>query len=59
MAKQDEIEEILEYHKDNTVKFVLTVPNLRQYIDQEGGIEKKFRLTSTMSANNMVLFDSK
>ena len=27
-------------------------------MDEDGGIEKKFKLTSTISANNMVLFDA-
>ena len=34
------------------------MPNLKQLLDEEGAIEKKFKLTNTMSANNMVLFDS-
>ena len=53
------IEEIREYHKDNSVKFVLTVPNLIEIMQSDGGIEKKFKLTAPMSANNMVLFDDK
>ena len=58
LAQKDEIDEIREYHQDNAVKFVLTVPNLKQILQQDGGIEKKFRLVSTISANNMVLFDA-
>lgn len=58
LAKNDEIDEIREYHKDNTVHFVLTVPKLKEFLQQEGGIVKKFGLTSKISANNMVLFDS-
>ena len=58
LALKDEIDEIREYHKDNTIRFKLTVPNLKQILAQEGGIEKKFKLTNTISANNMVLFDA-
>ena len=58
LAQKDEIDEIREYHQDNAVKFVLTVPNLKQILQQDGGIEKKFKLVSTISANNMVLFDA-
>ena len=59
MAKNDEIEDIKEFHKDNTVKFVLTVNNLKEIINSEGGIVKKFKLTSSLSMNNIVLFDNK
>ena len=37
---------------------MLTVPKLREIVDAEGGVEKKFKLATTMSANNMVLFDA-
>lgn len=57
LAQADEIDEIKEYHKDNTVRFVLIVPGLKKLETQEGGILKKFKLTSTVSVNNMVLFD--
>ena len=33
LAQKDEIDEIREYHKDNTIKFVLTVPNLKALVD--------------------------
>ena len=33
------------------------MPNLKSIIESDGGIEKKFKLTSSISANNMVLFD--
>ena len=57
LAQKDEIDDIKEFHKDNTVKFVLTVPNLKEIIEAEGGIVKKFKLTTSFSMNNMVLFD--
>ena len=34
----------------------MTVPNLQEIVHGEG-IEKKFKLTTSVSANNMVLFD--
>ena len=57
MAQKDEIDDIKEFHKDNAVKFVLTVPGLKQIMDSEGGIAKKFKLQTSVSMNNMVLFD--
>lgn len=56
LAAKDEIEEIREYHQDNRVHFVLKVPKLQDIIAKEG-IEKKFKLISSISANNYVLFD--
>ena len=58
LAQNDEIEDIKEYHKDHSIRFVLTIPNLREMENAEGGIEKKFRLSTNYSANNMVLFDA-
>ena len=57
LAQNNEIDEIKEYHKDNTIRFVLTVPGLKSLIEEDGAIEKKFKLTSTFSGNNYVLFD--
>ena len=34
------------------------MPKLKEIVAQEGGIEKKFGLTSKLSAANMVLFDA-
>lgn len=53
---KDDLESIKEFHKDNTVHFVLRVANL-QKIEKSEGIEKRFKLTSTISCNNFVLFD--
>jgi DNA topoisomerase II len=56
LATKDEVEEIREYHQENRVHFVLKVPKLQDIIRGEG-IEKKFKLVSSISANNYVLFD--
>lgn len=50
------MDDIKEFHKDNKVHFVLKVPNLRD-IERGEGIEKKFKLSASMSCNNFVLFD--
>ena len=57
LAAKDEIEEIREYHTENRVHFIIKVPKLQQIIASPDGIEKKFKLTSSISANNYVLFD--
>lgn len=56
LAAKDEIDEIREYHQENKVHFILKVPKLQDIIRGEG-IEKKFKLASSISANNYVLFD--
>ena len=38
---------------------MLTVPGLKEIMAQEGGIVKKFQLTSALSMNNLVCFDNK
>jgi DNA topoisomerase-2 len=58
LATAEEIDEIREHHKENRVHFWLKVPNLQKIIDgKDGGIEKKFKLTTTLSTCNYVLFD--
>ena len=59
LLKNDELDDVKEYHKDNTVSFVLKGSNLRNFENTEGGISKKFKLTTSVSLNNFVLFDSK
>lgn len=58
LATKDEIEEIREYHQENKVHFVIKVPKLQE-IKNSGldAIEKKFKLSSSISANNYVLFN--
>jgi DNA topoisomerase-2 len=54
----DLVEEFSENHKDNTVDFKI---KLKDDVDQiekmPGGVKKKFKLSTTISANNYVLFD--
>lgn len=58
MAQQDEIEDIKEYHKDHEIKFKLQVPGIKKFYQTNGeaGIIKRFKLTTPISGNNMVLF---
>ena len=57
--KTEEVDDVREHHKDNTISFIVTVPNLKAIEASEGGISKKFKLTSSISLNNFVLFDDK
>ena len=58
LMQSGDVEDMKEFHKDNTVHFVLKLKDDVASLErQEGGIEKKFRLVTTMSANNLVLFD--
>ena len=59
LAQKDEIEEIREYHQENRVHFVLKVPKLREIERQAGGILKKFKLQTTLSQSNYVLFNER
>ena len=59
MMEGDLIEDILEFHKDNTVDFKIKLKDDVDSIEKSfpGGIKKKFKLSTTISANNYVLFD--
>jgi DNA topoisomerase-2 len=58
MMQGDTIEDLKEFHKDNTVDFVL---KMKEDVDKiqrkEGGVEKLLKLSSNISCNNFVLFD--
>ena len=56
MAKQ-EIDDIKEYHQCNRVSFVISSPKLQQFKKEVGGLEKKFKLSTSLSCNNYVLFN--
>ena len=56
--QKEEIEDIREYHQENRVHFVLKVPKLLE-IEQKEGIVKKFKLQTSLSASNQVLFNDK
>ena len=55
LAQKDVISDIKEFHKDKNVHFVLTIPDLKKYSNEQ--IEKDFRLVANMSCSNFVLFD--
>jgi DNA topoisomerase-2 len=49
LSAKDEIDEIREYHMENRVHFVLTVPKLRE-LERTNSIMKYFKLQSTIPA---------
>lgn len=53
-----ELDDIKEYHTNNRVHFLIQPKSgfLRKFISE--GIDKHFKLTTSISTNNMVLFDS-
>lgn len=55
LALKNEILDIKEYHKENKVHFVVKMEGLGRLSDEE--IEKKFKLSTSLSCNNFVLFD--
>lgn len=55
MAMNGDIIDIKEYHKENKINFLVKMNNVDRLKPDE--IEKKFKLTSTISCNNFVLFD--
>jgi DNA topoisomerase-2 len=58
MISGDLVEDLKEFHKDNTVHFVLKLKDDVDKIEKrEGGIHKQMKLTSSISCNNFVLFD--
>ena len=57
LATKDEVEDIREYHQENRVHFVLKVPKLRAIEAAEGGLIKKFKLQTSLSGSNYVLWD--
>mmetsp|Transcript_129509 Transcript_129509/g.415146 ORF Transcript_129509/g.415146 Transcript_129509/m.415146 type:complete len:1228 (+) Transcript_129509:59-3742(+) len=52
------LEEYAEYHNENSVNFELTLAPHVENSDKPGVLEKLFRLRSSLSLNNMVLFDA-
>ena len=58
LATKEEVDEIREYHQENRVHFVVTVPKLLEIERREGGILKKFKLSTTLPCSNFVLFNS-
>ena len=54
------VENIREYHQQNRVHFIVDVPTIRELAQNDDSkILKNFRLQSSISGSNYVLFDSK
>lgn len=52
------VDEIRELHTENRVHFIVKChPGKLQDIEKKEGIEKKFKLATTLSSANYVLFD--
>lgn len=52
------IKDYREYHTDTTVKFIVSLSANNMAAAEAEGIDKKFKLTSTLSTGNLVCFDS-
>jgi len=52
-----QIEDFKEYHTEQTVHFVITVTEAQMAALERGGLEKVFKLRSSVSVNNLILFD--
>ena len=59
LDQKEEVDDIREYHQENRVHFVIQVPKLQEIMAEEGGILKKFKLQTSMSTSNFVLFNHK
>ncbi|KAJ3055967.1 DNA topoisomerase 2 [Rhizophlyctis rosea] len=51
------IKDYKEYHTDKSVHFVITLTEENMEVAEKEGLEKKFKLTSTISTTNLVCFD--
>jgi len=51
------IKDYKEYHTDTSVHFVITMTKEQMAEAEKEGIEKKFKLSSTINTTNMVCFD--
>lgn len=58
MMKNDLVEDIREFHTDNTVRFVVGLTEDVKKVENEtqGGLLKRLKLQTSISANNYVLF---
>ncbi|XP_042412378.1 DNA topoisomerase 2-like isoform X1 [Zingiber officinale] len=57
--KEPFIKDYREHNDDKTVHFEVSVTEENMNIARQEGLEKKFKLTTTISTTNMHLFDSK
>jgi DNA topoisomerase-2 len=46
-----------EYHTNSSVRFVISMSEAEMKKAEEEGLEKRFRMTTTISTSNMVAFD--
>jgi DNA topoisomerase-2 len=52
------IEDFKEYHTESSVHFVLTLTPQKMREVEQFGLEKKFKLKTSLATSNMVLFDA-
>jgi DNA topoisomerase-2 len=52
------IEDFREYHTENTVHFVVTMTPEKMKEAEKAGLEKTFKIKTSISTSNMMLFDS-
>lgn len=52
------IEDFREYHTENTVHFVVTLTSEQMKEAEKAGLDKIFKLKSSVSTQNMMLFDA-
>merc|ERR1719181_2171269 len=57
-AENHIIEDFREHHTENTVHFVLTLTPAKMREAEAAGFHKVFKLKSSLSTNNMMLFDA-
>ena len=55
--KEKIVENIREYHQQNRVNFIVDVPKLSEMANDDQKIMKTFKLVTTISGSNYVLFD--
>jgi DNA topoisomerase-2 len=53
------IKDYKEYHTDSKVNFVITLAESQLEAAEKEGLEKRFKLTSTLAVSNLVCFDLK
>ena len=58
LAQNDQIKDIKEFHKDNKIEFRIKFNGtIRSFASSDEELEKKLKLSSSMSCNNFVLFN--
>lgn len=58
LATSEKLKDIKEFHKDNKIDFQIKFPkSIKDFASSDDDLEKKLKLTSSISCNNFVLFD--